>query len=246
MKIIYQIFLVIEISKNIFNINDNAVTVIDQLKSLVSLLLIQSIKNKNYLDTEIIYVFNKSLEIVVRLVEKFSFKLDVSTLITLIDRVISKEVIPFKGEPLEGVQLMGILESRALDFKNVIILGVNEGILPKGKIINSLIPYELKNITKFQHILKEMLFFSYHFYRILQRAKNVTLTYNSSMKDFGVGEKSRFVTQLISEYKANKIKELVFYDQPEIQDQNNDLLIKNKDIKNQIISWGNQGFLQQP
>ena len=82
-----------------------------------------------------------------------------STLITLIDRVISKEVIPFKGEPLEGVQLMGILESRALDFKNVIILGVNEGILPKGRIINSLIPYELKNIIKFQHILKEMLFF---------------------------------------------------------------------------------------
>ena len=227
--------------KNIFNINDNAVTVIDQLKSLVSLLLIQSIKNKNYLDSEIIYVFNKSLEIVVRLVEKFSFKLDVSTLITLIDRVISKEVIPFKGEPLEGVQLMGILESRALDFKNVIILGVNEGILPKGKIINSLIPYELKKYYKIPTYSERDAIFSYHFYRILQRAKNVTLTYNSSMKDFGVGEKSRFVTQLISEYKANKIKELVFYDQPEIQDQNNDLLIKNKDIKNQIISWGNQG-----
>ena len=227
--------------KNIFNINDNAVTVIDQLKSLVSLLLIQSIKNKNYLDTEIIYVFNKSLEIVVRLVEKFSFKLDISTLITLIDRVISKEVIPFKGEPLEGVQLMGILESRALDFKNVIILGVNEGILPKGKIINSLIPYELKKYYKIPTYSERDAIFSYHFYRILQRAKNVTLTYNSSMKDFGVGEKSRFVTQLISEYKANKIKEFVFYDQPEIQVQNNDLLIKNKDIKNQIISWGNQG-----
>ena len=78
---------------------------------------------------------------------------------SLIDRIVAKEIIPFKGEPLEGVQLMGILESRALDFKNVIILGVNEGILPKGRIINSLIPLELKGIIKYQPIQKETRFF---------------------------------------------------------------------------------------
>ncbi len=227
--------------KNIFNISDNASTVLEQLKSLVSLLLRESIKTNNKLDAEIIYVFNKSVEIVVRLIKKFSFELDVRTLITLIDRVISKEVIPFKGEPLEGVQLMGILESRALDFKNLIILGVNEGILPKGKVVNSLIPYELKKYFKIPTYSERDAIFSYHFYRILQRAENVTLTYNSSMKDFGVGEKSRFITQLLSEYKSSKIDELVFYERPKIIEQNNDVLIKNKDIKNQIISWGNHG-----
>ena len=79
-----------------------------------------------------------------------------------------------------------------LDFENIIMLGVNEGILPKGKIINSLIPYELKRFFKIPSYLERDAIFSYHFYRILQRAKNITLTYNSSLDDFGVGEKSRF------------------------------------------------------
>ena len=98
---------------------------------------------------------------------------------------------------------MGILESRALDFKNVIILGVNEGILPKGRIINSLIPLELKGIIKCQPIQKGTRFSHIIFeFNNSQRAYNVTLTYNSSIDEFGFGEKSRFITQLLSEYNA--------------------------------------------
>ena len=156
--------------------------------------------------------FSQSIEVVQRLFSDFNFNLDLTTLLSIIERVVSKEIIPFKGEPLEGVQLMGILESRALDFENIIILGVNEGILPKGKIINSLIPYELKRFFKIPSYLERDAIFSYHFYRILQRAKNITLTYNSSLDDFGVGEKSRFITQLLSEYKTSKIDEFIFYD----------------------------------
>ena len=185
--------------------------------------------------------FSQSIEVVQRLFSDFNFKLDLTTLLSIIERIVSKEIIPFKGEPLEGVQLMGILESRALDFENIIILGVNEGILPKGKIINSLIPYELKRFFKIPSYLERDAIFSYHFYRILQRAKNITLTYNSSLDDFGVGEKSRFITQLLSEYKTSKIDEFIFYDNDIRLDPIKPFIISSNSVKEEILKWASNG-----
>ena len=234
-------FLDQETFQSIFTIDTDVNDTILQIKLIISLLMKCFIRNKSIIDIEVLMSFSQSIEVVQRLFSDFNFNLDLTTLLSIIERVVSKEIIPFKGEPLEGVQLMGILESRALDFENIIILGVNEGILPKGKIINSLIPYELKRFFKIPSYLERDAIFSYHFYRILQRAKNITLTYNSSLDDFGVGEKSRFITQLLSEYKTSKIDEFIFYDNDIRLDPIKPFIIGSNSIKEEILKWASNG-----
>ena len=234
-------FLDQEKFQNIFTIDTDVNDTILQIKLIISLLMKCFIRDKSLIDIEVLMSFSQSIEVVQRLFSDFNFKLDLTTLLSIIERIVSKEIIPFKGEPLEGVQLMGILESRALDFENVIILGVNEGILPKGKIINSLIPYELKRFFKIPSYLERDAIFSYHFYRILQRAKNITLTYNSSLDDFGVGEKSRFITQLLSEYKTSKIDEFIFYDNDIRLDPIKPFIISSNSVKEEILKWASNG-----
>ena len=234
-------FLSKEKFKGFFKFSSDTQIVLEKIKSLSSLIKKSSIENNNKLDIEISITFDKSIEVVERLLNDFPFATNIKTLSALIEKVISNEIIPFKGEPLQGLQLMGILESRALDFKNVIILGVNEGILPKGKESNSLIPFDLKKYYKIPTYSERDAIFSYHFYRILQRAKNVTLIYNSSINDFGVGEKSRFITQLISEYKSSTIEEYVFHDNNfKIQDKELNI-ISNLNFDNEINHWGKKG-----
>jgi hypothetical protein len=103
---------------------------------------------------------------------------------------------PFVGEPLKGLQIMGVLETRTLDFEHVILVNVNEGVLPSGKSINSFIPNDLKRAFGLPLYLDKDAIYAYHFYRLLQKAKDVIITYDSETDTFGKGEKSRFVTQL--------------------------------------------------
>jgi len=109
--------------------------------------------------------------------------------------------ISFSGEPLEGLQIMGMLETRSLDFKNVIIFPVNESILPKGKTQNSFIPYDVKVKYGLNTHKERDAIYAYHFYRLLQQAENIYLIYNTQTGDIGGGEKSRFITQIEHELK---------------------------------------------
>lgn len=119
----------------------------------------------------------------------------------LLKQVLAQSGIPFYGEPLSGLQIMGVLETRTLDFDNVIMLSVNEGVLPSGKSSNSFIPDDLKRHLQMPLHTEKDAIYSYHFYRILQRAKNISLIYNTETDTFGKGEKSRFITQLLAEWK---------------------------------------------
>jgi CRISPR/Cas system-associated exonuclease Cas4 (RecB family) len=114
----------------------------------------------------------------------------------LIDKVLRSVSIPFSGEPLNGIQIMGILETRALDFKNLIILSVNEGILPRSSAGSSCIPYNLREAFGLPVIRHQDSIYSYYFYRLLQRAENVTFVYNSNAEGLKTGEMSRFLLQL--------------------------------------------------
>ena len=91
---------------------------------------------------------------------------------------------------------MGLLESRVLDFETVIISSVNEGILPSGNIENSFIPFDVKVDNNIPTFKEQDAIYSYHFYRLIQRAKNVYLLYNTEPDSLNGGEKSRFITQL--------------------------------------------------
>ncbi|MBL8015850.1 MAG: PD-(D/E)XK nuclease family protein, partial [Ignavibacteria bacterium] len=111
--------------------------------------------------------------------------------------------IPFSGEPLKGLQVMGMLETRSLDFDNVFILSVNEGILPRDNSLSSFIPYALRRSFRMPLPEDTQADFAYHFYSLLQRAKNVTLLYNTETGALNTGEKSRFIMQIEHELAAN-------------------------------------------
>ncbi|OFX89504.1 MAG: hypothetical protein A2X06_02135 [Bacteroidetes bacterium GWC2_40_22] len=119
------------------------------------------------------------------------------TYMRLLDRVLSIQSVPFAGEPLSGIQIMGILETRALDFKNLIILSVNEGILPSvSSPSSSFIPFSLREAFKLPSVNHQESIYAYHFYRLLQRSENVTFIYNSNPEGLKSGEMSRFLIQM--------------------------------------------------
>ena len=134
------------------------------------------------------------------------FTLD--TYIKILDRLLRMQSVPFSGEPLSGIQIMGILETRALDFKNLIILSVNEGILPAISSGSSFIPFSLREAFGLPSLNHQESIFAYHFYRLLQRAENVTFIYNSNSEGLRSGEMSRFLIQM----KYEEAMKPVFFD----------------------------------
>ncbi|WP_396198106.1 PD-(D/E)XK nuclease family protein [Flavobacterium sp.] len=132
-------------------------------------------------------------------------------LFSIYKQVIDQAQVSFEGEPLKGLQIMGILESRVLDFENVIITSLNEGKLPGGKSNNSFIPYDVKLEKGLPTYKERDAVFTYHFYRLLQRAKNIYLLYNTHSEGIDAGEKSRFITQLEIEHLPNHNFKKVFY-----------------------------------
>jgi ATP-dependent helicase/nuclease subunit B len=111
--------------------------------------------------------------------------------------------VSFEGEPLQGLQIMGVLESRVLDFDTVIITSLNEGKFPSGKSNNSFIPYDVKQELGLPTYKEKDAIYSYHFYHMIKRAGNVYLIYNSETEGMNSAEKSRFITQLEIEKQPN-------------------------------------------
>ena len=141
---------------------------------------------------------------------KIEMRLD--TYFRLLKRMTDLITIPFEGEPLSGLQVMGVLETRALDFDRLIILSMNEGIFPLKKAANSFIHYNLRRgfgLPTYEH---QDSVWAYHFYRLIRRAKQVTLLYDTRTTGLQTGEVSRFVHQLRYHYQYPLIDELVVYD----------------------------------
>ena len=135
----------------------------------------------------------------------------IETLHAIYKQVIDVAEVSFEGEPLNGLQIMGVLESRVLDFETVIITSVNEGKFPAGKSMNSFIPYDVKREYGLPTYKEKDAIYTYHFYHLLQRAKNIYLIYNTESEGIDAGEKSRFITQLEVETQANHtIKHRIF------------------------------------
>lgn len=143
----------------------------------------------------------------VHLLDSGDLDMQQATIGKLLIRMLSSQRLPFHGEPVVGLQIMGLLETRNLDFKHIILLGVNEGNLPKNSGENSYIPYNLRKafgLTLSEH--RDSIY-SYYFYRLLQRAEKVTLVYNSSADSKTRGECSRYILQLLGNklYKIERI-----------------------------------------
>ncbi len=162
----------------------------------------------------------------------------------LFNRLLNQERLAFEGEPLEGLQIMGILETRLLDYKNVIITSMNEGVIPKGKKERSIIPFELKKHFGLPMHTQHNAVIAYHFYRLLQRAENITLIYNAAGDGFGAGEQSRFITQLENELDSNlhQIKHQVLGLSTTIQTAELETVPKTDFAINRLKSIAQNGF----
>ena len=123
------------------------------------------------------------------------------TYIRLLDRIVSAESVPFKGEPLKGLQIMGPLETRALDFTNIVILSANEGIFPRRSVSSSFIPAELRRGFGLPTYEYQDAVWAYYFYRMIQRAENVWLIYDSRTEGMHTGEESRYIKQLTYHFR---------------------------------------------
>jgi len=148
------------------------------------------------MDMEYLYQFSLILNRLKWLVNRAGEELSLRGLHQLMKSVASSTQLPFTGEPLKGVQIMGMLETRALDFKNIIMLSVNEGVLPAAKNANSFVPFDIRREFDLPVYSDRDAVFAYHFYRLMQRCENLHLVYNTTPDDLGGGEKSRFILQI--------------------------------------------------
>lgn len=175
------------------------------LSGLVNLLRITFERSAASLDTEFIYQLHLALNRIATLVSELEEFSSIVAIKNLLLQVFGSATIPFSGEPLAGLQVMGLLETRCLDFKNVILVSANEGVLPAQSSPHSFVMYDLRRAFDLPVYQERDALSAYHFYRLMQRAENICIVYNTDQDTFGVKEKSRFVSQLMHELpKVNK------------------------------------------
>lgn len=177
---------------NLFKPFDNVINFIDRVLDLINLLK----EEVDALEKEYLFRFYTVFTQLKTLQNEFQYFTDLKILSQFFKQLIASESLSFQGEPLKGLQLMGMLETRVLDFENIILASANEGVLPASSQQNSFIPFDVKIEFGLPTYREKDAIFSYHFFRLLQRAKNIFILYNTEHDVFGSGEKSRFVTQL--------------------------------------------------
>ena len=177
---------------------------IDCFQELIKCLHLNFKKSDNKsIDHEILYHFSKAIKKFKDIWSIHQIGFSLRTFKNLFYQFWQNEDLSFIGNPTDGLQLMGILETRTLDFKNLIILGMNEGNLPKSNVINSMIPRDLRAHNKQLPTEEDrQAIFAHHFYRLIQRASKIYMTYNSFSEGLGSGEQSRYLIQLENEVNS--------------------------------------------
>ncbi len=162
---------------------------------------------KNTLEQEYAFHFYTQLNRFKEIVKEQNITLKLEVFLKLFRQIIQSIKIPFTGEPLSGLQIMGVLETRNLDFDNVFILSMNEGLFPAQGNLHSFIPHNIRKAYSLPTYDHQDAIYAYLFYRILQRAKNIQIFYNTESEALGGGEMSRYLQQLVyeSDLKIEKV-----------------------------------------
>lgn len=162
--------------------------------------------NRDSVENTCIRKYIESFNQFVDIIGNYNITLNDNTFFYLIDRFISSAVVSLQGEPLEGLQIMGVLETRCLDFKNIIILSMNERIFPRKHFSRSFIPYNIRKGYNMSTIEHQESMYSYYFYRMISRAENVFLLYDARTSGLSAGDPSRYIQQLCKIYNNNNIE----------------------------------------
>ncbi len=162
--------------------------------------------NNNALETGFVTRYRQSVEQLQRATEKYGITMRDNTFFHLIERTVNSETVNFVGEPLSGLQIMGVLETRALDFKNIILLSMNERIFPRKHYSRSFIPNVLRQCYGLSTMEFQECIYAYYFYRLISRASNVKLLYDGRTSGLKGGEMSRYLYQLLYMFPSDSIR----------------------------------------
>jgi hypothetical protein len=221
---------------NLFKAFDSVSNFIERIIDLINLLK----EDVNALEKEYLFRFYTVFTQLKTLQNEFEYFTDLKTLSLFFRQLIGSESLSFQGEPLKGLQLMGMLETRVLDFENIILASANEGVLPASNQQNSFIPFDVKVEFGLPTYREKDAIFSYHFFRLIQRAKNIFILYNTEHDVFGSGEKSRFVTQL-EMMRTDIVHKII---SPKVVAQKTELkeIVKNELVFERLKELAKQGF----
>lgn len=173
------------------------ITLLQQIGTLIKHIGVKAKDESDALFQESIFRMYTIINRLEQLAASGDMDLDVTTLRRLTKQLITTTTIPFHGEPVVGIQIMGVLETRNLDFNHVLLLSCNEGNMPKSVNDSSFIPYSIRKAHGLTTIDNKVAIYSYYFHRLLQRAQDVTIVYNNTTDNGHTGEMSRFMLQLM-------------------------------------------------
>ena len=165
-------------------------------RQLTLLIYQRNVLDHNPRELEALATLLQTIDYFASLQERYHFVESLPTLQKIYTRLARRRSVAFYGEPLQGLQILGMLETRNLDFRRVILLSANEGVMPSGNNDNSLIPYNLKTAFGLPTYHEKDAVYAYNFYRLLQRAEEVHILYSTDTESAGKGEPSRFLLQL--------------------------------------------------
>ena len=185
---------------------------------------------------ENVSLFETTFKILKNHMKDYDFEISIDALEVLMNQLVNSENLDFQGEPLEGLQFMGLLETRLLDFENIILLSVNEGKLPLGNTQNTYLPFDVRRNFGLNTFLENDSIYAYHFYRLLQNAKNIYLLYNALGSGVNTGEKSRFITQMEME-SPHKMEHIVIENTSEPILQELIIIEKTEKVLEKLNEW---------
>ena len=177
----------------------NISTILHHIATLIKQVGIATKPEGDALTQESVFRMFTILNRLATLADSGDLLVDNTTLRRLVSQLVSSSSIPFHGEPVVGVQIMGVLETRNIDFDHLLLLSCNEGNMPKGINDSSFIPYTIRKAHHLTTIDNKVAIYSYYFHRLLQRAGDITIAYNNSTDNGHTGEMSRFMLQLLVE-----------------------------------------------
>lgn len=200
----------------------------------------------NVLERESVMSLVYALEKLLSVQKKYDRVKQFTTFNQLVRQLLRSLKVSFLGEPLEGVQLLGLLETRALDFDHVILLSCNEDILPKRVFSNTLIPYDLRQYLGLPTTDDKEAIFAYYFYRLIQRAEKIDLVYNAGESDgLQANEISRYLLQLEQELQGEELvvrRVGVEVEKKATQRGDSNLIENDNDIRARLIAWFEKGI----
>lgn len=221
------------------NFNNEEIGFIQLVNRTLKILLQAFIDKNNQtlnIDKELIYYIVKESNKLIDVLKDELSRVNIDVQNRILNQVIVNQNISFIGEPIADLQIMGILESRALDFTNIIMLSVNEGTIPKINAAGSFIPYSLREGFGLQTIKHQDSVYSYYFFRLLQRAENIFLVYNNASDGLSNPEPSRYLQQLKYDQTID-YKEIAYGFEIAFPDKHAIVIQKNEQIIEKLESY---------